>query len=695
MKIEIVQLENIRSHVKSTVPFAKGFNCLVGGLGCGKSSILYAIDFALFGDPIGRSYDYLLREGTDAGKVTVQFIQNGKSYKISRGLKKRGKGIGQNFDELKLFEDENLIASTNSEAVAEQLKALTGLEKELFREIVWVRQEHLKELLDARPRERQTRLDELFGLSDYETAWSNLAGYQREYEGERKAYEKDPDVAAMEKLSTEYNKTAEEFSLTEIELQNTAKSLNEAKKTLEEADLKLKKLEEVKARIEELKRKEAQMLANLTNVEDASASLAEKIEQKKGTNENLKQRLNTIETQIESHKAELKQIGISPDQPIDALRHGLTTFDDQISSLKGEQEASFRNMQTDKKRISSLSAENRCPLCLQPLTEEYKNNLVQRIQEENNGRQKTISQLQQDIEELQQIKNKANTAFSNLQILTSKTEELKTRVNEESKLLAELSNDFMEKQRQEKETRTQLETARTEISRFDVTELEATRTRREQAFKAYYLLESELRTKENRKKDLIKRLEEVKERIDQAQQKIERMDKIVKVIEIIGGVRDAYRSIQPKLRSEFVKVLRNFVQQVLDSLIGGEGSLINVLIDDTYTPYVKSESGVEREVSNLSGGERTLLAFAYRLGLGQLIMQSRTGHGLSMLLLDEPTESLGSEDGSIDRLAEAISRFKAIEQIIAVTHSEAFAEKAEHVIRLEKEAGESRVSLEK
>jgi DNA repair exonuclease SbcCD ATPase subunit len=65
-----------------------------------------------------------------------------------------------------------------------------------------------------------------------------------------------------------------------------------------------------------------------------------------------------------------------------------------------------------------------------------------------------------------------------------------------------------------------------------------------------------------------------------------------------------------------------------------------------------------------------------------------------MLLLDEPTESLGREDGSVDRLAEAISRLKAIEQIIAVTHSEAFAEKAEHVIWVDKEAGVSRVSVE-
>jgi exonuclease SbcC len=226
-----------------------------------------------------------------------------------------------------------------------------------------------------------------------------------------------------------------------------------------------------------------------------------------------------------------------------------------------------------------------------------------------------------------------------------------------------------------------------------VSDLEEARAHREQAFTQYYRVEADLRTKENRKKDLLTRLDEVKERIDHAQEKLERMQKIARTVEVLGAIRDAYRSIQPKLRSEFVKVLRNFVQQVLDSLVGGEAPLLNVVVDETYTPYVKSESGADREVSNLSGGERTLLAFAYRLGLGQLIMQSRTGHGLSMLLLDEPTESLGREDGSINRLAEAISRFKAIEQIIAVTHSEAFAEKAEHVVTLEKKAGVSKVSI--
>jgi exonuclease SbcC len=694
MKIEIVQLENIRSHVKSTVPFTRGFNCLVGGLGTGKSSVLYAVDFALFGDPIGRSFEYLLREGADSARVTVQFTQNGRTYKLVRGLKRRGKGIGQDFEELKLFEGDTVLASMKTDAIAEQFKAITGLDRELFREIVWVRQEHLKELLNATPRDRQRRLDELFGLSDYETAWSNIAGYQREYEGEKRAYEKDPDVVGLEKLSGEYNRVTEEFTRLEMELQDSLGKLAGAKRALEDSDAKLKKLEEKKLQIEELKRKEAHVQTNISGIADALASLSQRMEGKKNIIENLKQRQNSLNVQVSTYKSTLEDAGVSANQPIAALRAQLSAFDDELSSLRAEQEATVRNLQTDQKRTASLSMESRCPLCLQSLNDEYKDGLMQRIQHENVERQNRIKQLQSEIEKMQRTKAVANEAFSNLQTLTSRGEDLKTRLNEEARNLDDLAAEVEAKRQLETELSGQLEALRFEIGRFDISDLEAARMQREQAFTQYYRVESELRTKENRKKDLLTRLDEVKERIDHAQGKLERMQKIARTVEVLGAIRDAYRSIQPKLRSEFVKVLRNFVQQVLDGLVGGEEPLLNVIVDEKYTPYVSSESGAEREVSNLSGGERTLLAFAYRLGLGQLIMQSRIGHGLSMLLLDEPTESLGSEDGSIDRLAEAISRFKAIEQIIAVTHSEAFAEKADHVIKLEKEAGISKISLE-
>ncbi|MGD6851359.1 MAG: AAA family ATPase [Candidatus Bathyarchaeia archaeon] len=698
MKIDIVQLENIRSHTKSTVPCTRGFNCVVGGVGCGKSSVLYALDFAFFGDSVGRSFDYLMREGVEWCRVTVQFTHNGGTYKITRGLKRKGKGISQDFEQLRLWEDEKLLASMKTEAIAEQFKAITGLDKELYREIVWFRQEHLKELLDAAPRDRQRRLDELFGLSDYEVAWSNIAQYQRDYETEKRLLEKDPDVNGLEKLNAEYNRSSEEFTLLEMDLEESAQKLAVAKRALEEADLRLKRSEEKKLAFEDLKLIETRLNANIANQTRTLASLTEQVEGKKTIIDNLLQRQASLDSQMKLCLSKLQQAGLPADQPIEELSAYLAGFDDKISQLRAEQEATSRSIQQDQKRATTLSEasqESKCPICNQPLMGTYKTDLLISIKTENVEREKTINHLRLEVATLQKTKTVANDAYGNLKTCLTRGTDLTSRIAEEEGNLKTIAAQLENQQRLGAEQQKELEALLAEISKFDLSELEAAKERKDQALKQYYAVEYDIKNKESRKADLGRRLDETKERIGIAQEKLERMEKIRHTVELLGAIRDAYRSIQPKLRSEFVKVLRNFVQQVLDSLVAGETPMLNVVIDETYTPYVKSEAGVDREVSNLSGGERTLLAFAYRLGLGQLIMQSRTGHGLSMLVLDEPTENLGSEDGSIERLAEAIGRFKAIEQIIAVTHSEAFAAKADHVVTLEKEAGVSKISIER
>jgi len=695
MRIETVELENIRSHINSTVTFNRGFNCLVGGLGRGKSSILYAIDFALFGDPLTRSYEYLLREGANAGKVTLKFVHAGKTYTLTRALKRRGKGVSQDAEQLKFFEEDKLIASVKNEAVAEQLKAITALDKEIFREIIWVRQEHLKELLDVAPRERQKRLDQLFGLSDYEVAWSNLATVQRDYETERKVYEKDYDVVGREKLQVDYNTIVQDFATLENELQDLRRKVVEAEIAFNEAAKKLQSLEELRKQTEELQKKEARLQANLINIEDINAKLAEEIEKKKGLAKELEQRLKSLETQENSLQSQLEKIGLNPNQTLEELRLYLSSLNEQMSSLRGESEATRKEMQASQKRVQSLAKENKCPLCLQPLSEQYKENLQTQLSQENIERERRLGELQKNMEELERLYTTVNNVVGNLQLIVPRKEDLKTRISEELDSLKNLTVEFEQKQLEETEIRSQLATVREEIKRFDLAELESARKLRDRAFEHYSSLKSRVEIMESRKRDMAQRIDDLKERLDRAQEKVERMEKIGKLLEIINGIRNAYRSIQPRLRSEFVTILERVVQQVLDSLVGTEGYPLVVEIDETYTPFIKSEEGYQRDSSNLSGGERTLLAFAYRLGLGQLILQSRMGQSLNLLLLDEPTESLGREDGSVDRLAEAISRLKSIEQIIAVTHSEAFAEKAEHVIRLEKEAGVSKVSMER
>jgi exonuclease SbcC len=688
-------LENIRSHEKSRIGFERGFNCLVGGLGTGKSSILYAIDFAFFGEPLARSYHYLLREGKNSGKVSVEFLLNGKTYRIERGLKRRGKGIGQDVENLNFYEEDKLIASTKNEAVAEQLKTITGLDKEIFREVVWVRQEHLKELLDVTPRERQKRLDQLFGLSDYEVAWNNIRGVQREYEGEKKAYEKDLDVVGIGKLEADYHGAVEEFSLLENKIIDLNKSLQEAETALQAASDKLQSLERLRKQTEELLKKEAELQTKVANTEDMCARLANEIRSKTTTINEFERRLGDFETQLNSQRRQLKEIGLASDLTIDELQQQLVSFDEQMTSIRAEQEAARKETSSSKQRASNLAAENRCPLCLQPLSEDYKGHILKHIEEENLERDKRLAELQKNLHELEKLRNIVNKTVLNLQSYTPRIENTKSRVIEEKESKGKLEKEFEEQQSQEKTLRAELEEVRRDITKFDMSKLETARKLHESVLDQYHTIKAKLESSESRKKDAALRIEDFRERLERAQQKMERVKNIEKLLETVDGIRDAYRSIQPKLRTEFVRILERVVQQVLDNLVGEEGATLFARIDETYTPSIKSQKGYEREVSYLSGGERTLLAFAYRFALGQLIMQARTGHGLQMLLLDEPTESLGREDRSVDRLAEAVARLKAIEQIIAVTHNEAFAEKAEHVIRLDKEAAVSRVVAEK
>jgi exonuclease SbcC len=392
---------------------------------------------------------------------------------------------------------------------------------------------------------------------------------------------------------------------------------------------------------------------------------------------------------------QLQEAGLRSDSlGVEEVMDYLASLDGQLSQIRAEQESSRKEFQTTLQRISNLTTENMCPLCLQNLSDEYKTNLLGRLKVENAEREKRLAELQRSSVLLQGIRGKINSVIVALQPLLPRLEDLKKRIAEEEEALAKVSGEYEQRQWQLAEFKAKLEQVKGEIEKFNVLQLEEARAAEREASDNYRDLKRHLEVGEQEKRRASERLDELKLRLDRAEQKMTRMERIGKVLEILDGVRNAYRSIQPKLRGEFVRILERVVQQVLDDLVG-EGSLLSVAIDETYTPFVESEGGFEREVGNLSGGERTLLAFAYRLGLGQLIMQSKTGHGLQMLVLDEPTESLGREDGSVDRLAEAIGRLKVIEQIIAVTHSEAFAEKAEHVIRLTKENGESRVIVEK
>jgi exonuclease SbcC len=526
-------------------------------------------------------------------------------------------------------------------------------------------------------------------------AWNNLREVEKEYEAEKRVFEKDYDTVGIEKLEADYHETVKDLASVDGEITEYRTRLQQAEMNLQTASTRLGSLEELRKETENLLKKEAETQANIVNSEGNCARLAGEVQRKQKAVDEFRKQLDTIEARVGAQRSQLQEIGFNPQLTTENLRGRIESFDGQMTGIKAEQEAARKENQTSEQRLSSLTAGSKCPLCLRPLTDNYKTHMLKHIEEERAEREKRLEELQKNIRELEALRNTASKALSDFQSYIPQMETLRDRIVEERESKERLEKEHQVQLSQGRSLQVQLESVRREIAKFDTAKLEDARKLHENALDQYHSAKAKLGMCEGRKKDVSLRVEDLRERLERAQHKVDRVKKIEGLLETVHGIRDAYRSIQPKLRTEFVRILERVVQQVLDNLLGEEGSALFASIDETYTPSIKSQDGYEREVSYISGGERTLLAFAYRFALGQLVMQARTGHGLQMLLLDEPTESLGREDKSVDRLAEAISRLKAIEQIIAVTHDEAFAEKAEYVVRLEKEATISKVFAER
>lgn len=91
MIIKSLTLHNIRSYKDhEPIKFSLGSMLFEGDVGSGKSTILSAIEFALFGlgDIDGR---HLLRGKENEGWVLLEFEVDGKEYRVFRSLVRRRK----------------------------------------------------------------------------------------------------------------------------------------------------------------------------------------------------------------------------------------------------------------------------------------------------------------------------------------------------------------------------------------------------------------------------------------------------------------------------------------------------------------------------------------------------------------------------------------------------------------------------
>ncbi|MBD3259723.1 AAA family ATPase, partial [Candidatus Woesearchaeota archaeon] len=117
MIINSIRLENIRSYVNEKIEFTDGNVLLAGDIGSGKSTILLALEFALFGLSKGvLSGEALMRKGKREASVEVNLNIGEKQHIIRRTLKKTSDRISQSSGYI-------VADGVKKEGTAQELKA--------------------------------------------------------------------------------------------------------------------------------------------------------------------------------------------------------------------------------------------------------------------------------------------------------------------------------------------------------------------------------------------------------------------------------------------------------------------------------------------------------------------------------------------------------------------------------------------
>ena len=273
MMLKSLTIQNFRSYGNAPVKieFDRGILLFEGDIGSGKSSILYAIEFAFFG--LGDiEAKYMLRGSAPVAKVELEFEVGNNEYRIIRTIeRKKGSGGIQT----RGWISEN--GSTEEEMKPTEMKSkvlqiLSFREKpgksssRIYRFAVFTPQELMKEVLSQRADERLETLRRAFGIEDYSFAGSNTGTIVSRLNSLVKTYsEVSKPLPVKEEL---LRKTNESLRKSELDLQEISNELTERSSSISEIESNLSLLEKERDEARQIQAVIPQLEAGLLQIQN-------------------------------------------------------------------------------------------------------------------------------------------------------------------------------------------------------------------------------------------------------------------------------------------------------------------------------------------------------------------------------------------------------------------------------------------
>ena len=663
--ITSIELVDFLSHSDTKLEFENGVTVFVGDNGAGKSSIIDAITFALFGQHTRKSNKSLIKRGSNQGFTKIGFSVNGRQYQAVRKIDSKG-SLSAKFSEIIGDERIELAAGERKqfgESMTHEIEKTIGLNFEKLKIASIVQQGELNAIINAKPKEFKELLNAIIGIDKLDVASESMKIVNKEFR--KKIREKiGYDDTEIEKLSSDLERYQKE-----IEKAKPEKNQLETKqgKLQNEVDDLRKKIETEAPKIDKINQLGLRRKELLAYAKEAIHEIQHEINE----NEN---KIRDCEGCFEhaSLKEDLESKIQKVEQAIEDTIKKIQELTNQTASLKEKQLLASKLQLKD----------NKCPVCdsnvekLNPLFQEkhLKQEMVLL-------KEKTISK-----EKEKEVYNQKRKEFS---------EKLQNARDAEATLRAySISN-----KEELKKIQVEIETKKQNIQKIPLTTngslLEISQIDSYTKIIFENILKLEIETSGFKEQEFLNlkklvnekqmSLSQIDQQIGAISEKISKGEKQINVIqyaiselkivkEYVKGLdeiqinifsRDgpvatslrswALNSISVKA-SEYLSLLNTKIQRIL---------LSEKTRDVSITCYSKNEV---LELESLSGGEKVSVALALRLGMASLLGASN----LNLMILDEPTTHLDAERkkslvGVLSQLSN-ISNSESPMQFLIITH---------------------------
>jgi exonuclease SbcC len=363
VKFDRLRLRNFKPYADTDLQFTDGVTVIHGLNGSGKSSLLEACFFALYGSKaLDGTLDDAVTTGEDETDVELWFTHAGEEYRITRELRRSGGSVSTRTCVLE--GDDTTIEGARDvrEFVGEEL---LRMDSEAFRNCAYIRQGEVNRLINASPRERREMIDDLLQLGKLEEyrerardARLGVEDVLADKRGGLNKLEEQIEAKEAKDLHDRLNELESDLRELDEEIDRFEANREEARETRDEAESVIEEAEERESELDELN----------DEIEELEASIRETENER----EELRDEVTEIRERIEEREAELGDLvdaaGIdeASEAAVDEARE---TIEDRETELREQrQEARDRandheneaeSLRTEAERLREQATEER------------------------------------------------------------------------------------------------------------------------------------------------------------------------------------------------------------------------------------------------------------------------------------------------------------------------------------------------